>query len=189
MTAMTVPPKPVPAAPTASTQSFRSRLIGTWDLVYYVGTNINDPDDVFYPMGKEAKGQIMYNNDGYMAALLQEGNLKPFANDWKSGDVQELATAAKGTMAYGGPYYLDKESGKPQKIIHHAQISMHPNLTNTLQIRSAELFEEDGKDYIMLGPELPVEWEGAQRLLRLKWQKRSYNDATHPPPDAKEQKL
>jgi hypothetical protein len=169
--------------------SFRSQIIGTWDLVSYVGININNPEDIIYPLGKEAKGQIMYTNDGYMSALLQQGNLKPFEHDWKHGTIEELASAAKNTMAYGGPYYVEERPGNPQQIVHHVQISMHPNLTNTLQIRCAELFEESGRDYLMLGPQTATEWDGVVRLLRLKWQKRSQNDVPRPPPEAKELKL
>src|ERR1700744_1777907 len=100
--------------------SFRSRIVGTWDLVHYVAINPEDPDDIVYPMGKEAKGQIMYTNDGYMAALLQDGDVKPFEQGWKHGNTEELADAAKKTMAYAGPFYLDEETCEPQKIVHHA---------------------------------------------------------------------
>ncbi|OCT45173.1 hypothetical protein CLCR_06345 [Cladophialophora carrionii] len=188
MSASTPVPQDLTSTPAAMT-SFRSRIIGTWDLVYYIAINPEDPDDIVYPMGNDAKGQIMYSSDGYMAALLQEGNLKPFEHHWKHGNTEELATAAKKTMAYGGPFYLDEDPGKPQTIVHHAQISMHPNLINTLQVRRAELIQEDGREGLILGPESPSEWEGTQRLLRLKWRKRSQNNATKPPHDARELKL
>ena len=169
--------------------SLRSRIIGTWDLVYYIGINPEDPKDIVYPTGKEAKGQIMYSNDGYMAALLQWGDLKPFEKGWNNGTTEEWATAAKKAMAYAGPFYLDEEAGKPQTIVHHAQLSMHPNLIDTLQVRCADIIREDGQDYIILGPASPTEWEGCIRILRLKWQRRSLNNATQPPPGAKELKL
>jgi hypothetical protein len=169
--------------------SVHARIHGAWDLVSYTGININDPSDIIYPMGQNAKGQILYTNDGYMAALLQVGNLAPWQSDWKNGSTEELANAARGTMAYGGPFYVDEEPGRPLKIVHHVQISMHPTLTNTLQIRCAELVEENGRDYIILGPESPTEWNGVQRLLRLKWQKRPENHATQPPANTRELKL
>ncbi|KIW86309.1 hypothetical protein Z517_01705 [Fonsecaea pedrosoi CBS 271.37] len=175
-------------SPTAM-PSFRSRVIGTWGLVSYVAINLEDPQDIVYPMGKECKGQIMYSKDGYMAALLQEADLESFDHDWKDGTTQELANAAKKTIAYCGPFYLDEEHSKQQKIVHHAQISVHPNWINTLQIRCADMFEEDGRDYIMLGPESPTEWQGVKRLLRLKWRKLTQNDAAQPPADAKELKI
>ncbi|KIW64682.1 hypothetical protein PV04_09600 [Phialophora macrospora] len=178
-----------PISTSATMPSFRSRIIGTWDLVYYIAINLKDSNDVVYPMGEDAKGQIIYSDDGYMAALLQEGGLKPFEHDWKHGSTEELATAAEKTMAYGGPFYLDEEPGKPQTVVHHAQISMHPNLINTLQVRQADLFQEDGRDHMLLGPESPTEWEGTQRLLVLKWRKRSQNNATQPPHEARELKL
>ncbi|EXJ63407.1 uncharacterized protein A1O5_11456 [Cladophialophora psammophila CBS 110553] len=178
-------PDGIESPTSAEMASFRSRVVGTWGLVSYVAINLDNTDDIVYPMGKECKGQIMYSNDGYMAALLQEADLKSFDRDWKEGTTQELANAAKKTIAYCGPFYLDEEDGKPQKIVHHAQISVQPNWINTLQIRCADLFEEDGQDYIILGPECPTEWEGVKRLLRLTWRKLSQNDAAEPPADAK----
>ncbi|KIY04054.1 uncharacterized protein Z520_00746 [Fonsecaea multimorphosa CBS 102226] len=176
-------------SPPADMASFRSRVVGTWGLVSYVGINLENPEDIIYPMGKECKGQIMYSNDGYMAALLQEADLKPSDHDWKEGTTEELAYAAKKTLAYCGPFYLDETRGKQQKIVHHAQMSVPANWINTLQIRCADLFEEDGQDYIILGPESPTEWQGVKRLLRLKWRKLTQNDATQPPADAKELKI
>ena len=175
--------------PPTTTPSLRSRIIGTWDLVHYIGTNVDNPEDIMYPMGKDAKGQIMYSNDGYMSALIQCGDLQPFENGWNNGTTEEWAIAAKTTMAYGGPFYLDEASGKPQTIVHHAQISMHPNLVDSSQVRCADIIQEDGHDYIILGPELPTQWEGTMRLLRLKWQRRPQNNAVRPPPGAKELKL
>ncbi|KAJ9604311.1 hypothetical protein H2200_011145 [Cladophialophora chaetospira] len=179
----------VTTSPPISTPSLRSRIIGTWDLVHYIGTNIENPEDIMYPLGKDARGQIMYSNDGYMSALLQVGDLTPFEKGWNNGTTEEWAIAAQCTMAYAGPFYLDEAPGKPQTIVHHAQISIHPNLIDTLQVRCAEIIQEDGHDYIVLGPELPTDWEGSKRLLRLKWRKRPQNNATRPPPEAKELKL
>ena len=171
-------------------QSFRSRILGTWDLVYYIGTNISNPEDVLHIMGEEAVGQIMYTNDGYMAALLQEGNLKPFDRGWKNGNVEELASAARKTMAYGGAYYVDEETWKASKNrpLRRDQHVPKPDqhLANPMR-RAAPKRTAKTTSYLVL--KLPIEWEGVQRLVRLKWQKRSQNTATHPPPDAREQKL
>ena len=141
--------------------SLRSQILGTWDLVSYIGINIENPEDVIYPMGKDSKGQIVYSNDGYMAALLQWGDIKPFEQGWNKGTTEEWAIAAKKTMAYAGPYYLDEKPGKPQTIVHHAQLSMHPNLIETLQVRCAEFITEGGRDYLMLGPACPYRVGGA----------------------------
>ncbi len=104
----TAMPDLVPTPSPLGGPSLRSRIIGTWELVSYVGINIEDPEDVIYPMGKESKGQIIYSNDGYMAALLQWGDLKSFDKGWNNGTTEEWASAAKKTMAYAGPYYLDE---------------------------------------------------------------------------------
>src|ERR1700744_2604822 len=96
-----------PSANPSSTSapSFRSRMVGTWDLCSYVAVNIDNREDIVYPLGKEAKGQIMYSNDGYMSVLLQHGSLKPFKHDWKRSSIEESATVAQATMTYAGPYY------------------------------------------------------------------------------------
>ena len=44
------------------------QVIGTWKLVSY---ETQDADgNIVYPLGKDAKGFIMYNPDGYMSAQI-----------------------------------------------------------------------------------------------------------------------
>jgi hypothetical protein len=40
-------------------------LIGTWRLVSWENRSVED-GEVSYPLGKDASGYIMYNQDGYM---------------------------------------------------------------------------------------------------------------------------
>ena len=52
----------------ARKQSLRHQLIGAWELVDYSAYLKDDPASKVYPMGKGAKGIIMYTHTGYMSA-------------------------------------------------------------------------------------------------------------------------
>ncbi|KAI1611081.1 Lipocalin-like domain-containing protein [Exophiala viscosa] len=165
--------------------SFLSRVLGAWELLTYTATNVEDGNDVIYPMGENCKGQIVYTNDGYMAALLQWGDVEPYKDGSKRGTTQELADAAKKTMSYCGPFHLDEQPGNKQKIIHHAKIALPPNYINTLQLRVAEMTEDDGQLFLTLGPEGLTEDKGVKRIVRLKWRKLPQNDTSKAPRDGK----
>ncbi len=165
--------------------SFLTQLVGNWDLVSYTATNIEDDQDVVYPMGKTGKGRIMYTADGYMAALLQCDDVMPYKADWMHGTMSELADAAEKTMSYCGPFYLEERPGNRQKILHHAKISLPPNWLNTFQLRLAEMTREGGQLFLTLGPQEPMEMEGVKRTLRLRWRKAARNEPSNVPPEAK----
>lgn len=51
--------------------SFLSQVLGTWELLSYTAVNVVNTEDIFYPMGKECKGHIMYTEDGYVSSGSQ----------------------------------------------------------------------------------------------------------------------
>ncbi|KAK5200131.1 hypothetical protein LTR99_004927 [Exophiala xenobiotica] len=166
--------------------SFLSQVLGTWDLLSYTAVNVVNTEDIFYPMGKECKGQIMYTEDGYMAAILQWNAVEPYEPDWTQGTTRELANAAKKTLAYCGPFYLDERPGNKQTLLHHAKISLPPNWINTIQLREAELTAaENGQLFLTLGPRECLVHKGVQRIVRLKWRKLPHNQTSNLPEEAK----
>ncbi|KAK4946794.1 hypothetical protein LTR10_014296 [Elasticomyces elasticus] len=165
--------------------SFLSRVLGAWELLTYTATNIEDDNDVLYPMGEQCKGQIVYTHDGYMTAVLQWGDVEPYERGPTRGTTRELANAGKKTMSYCGPFYLDEQPGNKQKIIHHAKIALPPNWISTLQLRLAEMTEEDGQVFLTLGPEALLEHKGVKRDVRLKWRKLPPNDTSKVPREVK----
>lgn len=165
--------------------SFSSQLLGTWELLSYRATNIKDPDDVIHPMGRACKGQIMYSEDGYMAAVLQWGDVEPYDAGWTQGTTRELANAGKKTMAYCGPFHLVQQPGKNPILLHHAKISLPPNWIDTIQLRLAEKTERDGRDILTLGPEELLEHKGVKRVVRLEWRKMLDNDTSKLPRQVK----
>lgn len=72
-------------------KSMRDQVVGTWSLVSY---ETQDADGhVIYPLGKDAKGFIMYNPDGYMSAqLMASGRPAYQSGDLHSGTLEEMAT-------------------------------------------------------------------------------------------------
>ncbi|MDN8759976.1 lipocalin-like domain-containing protein, partial [Staphylococcus aureus] len=84
----------------------KEQLIGTWKLVRYQD---EDKDgNIFFPLGKDATGFIMYNPDGYMSAqLMQQGRQAYESGDLHTGTQDEMAEAAHGYVAYSGRFELD----------------------------------------------------------------------------------
>jgi hypothetical protein len=179
----------IPVSQHSIMASFFSQILGTWELLSYHAVNIEDAKDVVYPMGKGCKGQIMYNNDGYMAAVLQRGDVEPYEAGWTRGTTRELANAGKKTMSYCGPFYVVEQPGKNPILLHNATISLPPNWINTIQLRLAEKTEKDGQVFLTLGPQDLLEHKGVKRVVRLEWRKKRRNDTSKLPQEAKEAKL
>ncbi|EHY53125.1 hypothetical protein ABEF92_003367 [Exophiala dermatitidis] len=163
------------------TPTFLSRLLGTWELLSFVAINVDDPKDITYPMGEACKGQIMYSEDGYMAAVLQWGYVESYQTDWFHASMEEFANAGRKTMAYCGPFYLNEQPGDHQRVFHHAEISIPPNWNDTIQLRLAQMTEEGGETILTLGPECPMQQDGVSRVLRLRWHKLPRNESTKAP--------
>ena len=101
---------------------------------------IKDEDEngqIFYPLGKDATGFIMYNPDGYMSAqLMQQGRPAYASGDLHTGTKDEMAEAAHGYLAYAGKYKLDEEN---QTVYHTMNVSMNPTWLGDTQPRIFKL--------------------------------------------------
>ena len=69
--------------------SFRSKLVGAWELIEYNAYLPNDQSNIYHPMGANAQGIIMYTPDGYMSAQLQTPGVPAFEppgtdTDWSN---------------------------------------------------------------------------------------------------------
>ena|SRR5829696_3741619 len=64
-------------------------LIGTWRLISWENKSVED-GQISYPLGKDAAGYIMYNQDGYMfVAIMSPYRLKFAGGDLLSGTPEE----------------------------------------------------------------------------------------------------
>jgi hypothetical protein len=55
-------------------------LIGTWRLLSWENKSVEDAQ-VSYPLGKDATGYIIYNEDGYMFVAIMASHRLRFAAD------------------------------------------------------------------------------------------------------------
>jgi hypothetical protein len=108
-------------------------LVGTWRLV---SCEFRSEDgQVSYPLGQDALGYLIYSADGHMSAGLMAANRCGFASmDTRLATVEEKAAAEDTYVTYCGPYEV-----QPDKVIHHLELSLLPNLTGADQVRFYKL--------------------------------------------------
>ncbi|WP_026573059.1 lipocalin-like domain-containing protein [Bacillus sp. UNC438CL73TsuS30] len=140
-------------------KTFREKVIGTWSLVSYQTTDRSGK--VIYPLGKDAKGFIMYNPDGYMSAQI----MAPGRSAYKSGDLhtgtkEEMAEAAHGYLAYSGHFEVDEEK---QELTHHMDVSMNPTWLGQSQPRIAKLNDDTVVIFNGLKPEDKLTWKRVKK--------------------------
>lgn len=141
----------------------RANLIGAWTLQSYQSSAV-DGSDVSYPLGVDARGIIMYTQDGYMSAQLMRSDRTPFdRNDPHLAHDNELAAAAAGYLTYAGPYEVVNEG----MIAHHVQLSLLPNWIGGIQYRKARLHDSR----LELGPPEPLLIQGQLRTAKLVWRR------------------
>ena len=108
-------------------------LIGTWRLISWETRSADG--QISYPLGKDAVGYIMYNEDGYMfVAIMRPNRVKFFAGDLLRGTTEEKARATDTYVSYCGKYEFQGET-----VIHHVELSLFPNWVGIDQERLVEL--------------------------------------------------
>lgn len=115
--------------------NIQEQLIGTWKLRTY--QDIAEDGTIYYPLGKDATGFIMYNPDGYMSAqLMQQGRPSYASGDLHKGTTEEMATAAEGYVAYSGKFKIDEANAT---LYHTMDVSMNPTWLGNTQPREYTL--------------------------------------------------
>lgn len=144
-------------------ETLRDYLVGAWTLESYQSSAL-DGSDVRYPLGPDAKGIITYTPDGYMSAQIMRTDRAPVRRgDLQAAEDSELASAARGYLAYSGPYsVLDNNV-----VAHHVDVSLLPNWIGGTQYRAAQI----GDSRLQLSPTEPVLIQGQPRNGRLVWRR------------------
>lgn len=115
-------------------------LIGTWTLVCWDYSV--DGEHKGFPMGEDAKGQIIYAADGGMSAILKQAERPRFEEPgFHYGTQEQREMAAMTYVSYGGTFDLEDD-----RVLHHVAYSLFPDWVGTDLIRT-------------------VSWEGDQLLL------------------------
>ena len=102
---------------------------GTWRLQSFeVRTSA---EDVSYPYGRDAKGYLIYTEDGYMAVAVMKAHRADFnSSDMLSASLDEKRVAFDTFASYCGTYEV-----RENKVIHHVQLSLFPNWSGSDQER------------------------------------------------------
>ena len=108
-------------------------LIGTWRLIAWENRSVDGQSS--YPLGKDAVGYIMYNEDGYMSVAITRPNRAKFAaGDLLGGSTEEKVRAADSYVSYCGRYEFWGDT-----VVHHVELSLFPNWVGVEQERLVEL--------------------------------------------------
>jgi hypothetical protein len=120
----------------------RARLIGAWRLKEWsehIATG-----ETRYPLGETATGQLIYSEDGHVAAQLMRAGVPKFAqDDWRKATGAEEGPAWMGYFGYWGSFSIDEEK---HAVIHHIEGSWFPNLLGTDQVR---VYKIEGQQLIL----------------------------------------
>jgi hypothetical protein len=136
-------------------------LIGTWRLISWENRSVVD-GQVSYPLGKDAVGYIMYNQDGYMfVAIMGPNRLKFAAEDLLSGTTEEEAQAEETYVSYCGRYDFQGDT-----VVHHVELSLFPNWVGGAQERLVEL-----RGNRLTLSTRPILLEGTQQTAHLIWER------------------
>ena len=121
-----------------------------------------DGQKISYPLGKDAVGYIMYNEDGYMfVAIMRPNRVRFAAGDLLGGSAEEKAQAANTYVSYCGRYEFNGDT-----VIHHVDLSLFPNWVGVEQERLVEL----RGDRLTLSTR-PILLGGVPRTAHLIWER------------------
>ena len=136
-------------------------LIGTWRLISWETRSV-DGQKISYPLGKDAVGYIMYNEDGYMfVAIMRPNRVRFAAGDLLGGSAEEKAQAANTYVSYCGRYEFNGDT-----VIHHVDLSLFPNWVGVEQERLVEF----RGNRLSLSTR-PILLGGVQRTAHLIWER------------------
>jgi Lipocalin-like domain len=134
-------------------------LAGTWKLVAW--RRIAGDGTISYPLGSDARGQLIYTPGGRMAVQITGSNRPPLATgDPLGGDAQARADAYSSYLAYFGSYEVQDES-----VVHRIEGSLFPDWSSEKQVRPFT-FERD--ELVLRTPPMQVS-SGTTVVNELAW--------------------
>ena len=160
------PAAPMDEAPVseANVGDPREQFAGNWALVRVerydaAGELMPQPDPPAFGAG-EPTGFLMYDQDGQMGVVIQQGDREPYAGEQRT--PEEALAAMRGYLSYFGPYTVNAEEGF---VTHHLLGNLNPNGAGTDNKR----FYEFSGNQLALKP--PAGASGVQ--LRIVWERAS----------------
>jgi Lipocalin-like domain len=137
-------------------------FVGTWRLVSMESRD--EAGHVQYPLGRDVAGQLSYDADGNVSAVVARADMPPFASDdLRRGTDAEVRTAFEGFLGYFGTYSVDWAAGT---VTHHVSSASFPNWAGTEQVR---YFRAEGRRLALSAP--PISVSGRQLTATLVWER------------------
>jgi hypothetical protein len=117
-------------------------------------------DEIFYPLGQDAVGYIMYLPDGYMSvSMMAAGRANFTSSDLQGATDEENMAAASTYVSYCGKYDYQGD-----RVIHKIEAALFPNRVGSEQVRFIDL---DGDTLTLTTP--PMLIAGKSRSGRIVW--------------------
>jgi len=137
-------------------------LVGAWRLVSYESRD--SAGGFQYPFGQGAVGQLLFDANGHMSAMLMKPDRPPFASHaLHRGTDAEVRAAFDGFIAYFGTYTIDPAKGT---VTLHVGAASYPNWVGGDQPRYYKL---DGARLVLTTP--PVQIGGRSLVTTLLWER------------------
>lgn len=140
----------------------RDTLVGTWKLVSFAAKVVG-VDQVLYPMGPEACGQLLYGSDGSMSVHLTRPSRVSFASsDPLAATDSERAGAFSEFFTYCGRFRYGQGL-----VYHDVEFCSFPNWQGSTVVRSVSL----GPDGTLTLSTAPFELNGSVSVQELTWRR------------------
>jgi lipocalin-like protein len=134
-------------------------LKGTWQLVAW--RRIAADGTISYPLGADARGQLIYTSNGTMAVQIAAATRPTIpTEDPLGGDPDARASAYSTYLAYFGTYEVEGE-----QVIHHLDSSLFPNWSGQDQARA---LGPEGDDLVLRTPPMRLA-DGTTVVNELAW--------------------
>jgi hypothetical protein len=139
-----------------------SEFVGAWRLVSY--SAVTSSGETTYPMGRNARGRIIYEAGGRMAVQIADPDRTAFAaGDPRAATDAEVRAAFDSYLSYFGAYTVHADQGF---VVHHLEISLLPNWTGGDQVR---YFHLQGDRLTLRTP--PMFVGGVELVSTLVWER------------------
>jgi lipocalin-like protein len=133
-------------------------LTGTWRLVSW--RRIAPDGTVSYPLGEDARGLLVYTEDGRMAVQLAAADRPALPTDDPLGGEERSRAGAYSTcLAYAGDYEVRGDT-----VVHRIAVSLFPNWSGAEQIRP---FTCDGRELVLRTP--PADGPTGTTVNEISW--------------------
>ncbi len=149
----------MPSTATAQQTSLKQQMVGTWSIA---SVSVERKDGTrFDPWDGQAKGVLIFTNDGHFALVnTRIGRAKFASSNRLQGTPEENKATVQGSLAYFGTYTVD-EAAKTYTV--QIQASSYPNDEGATQTRP---FTISGNEMSFTNPAATVGGGAAHVTLR-----------------------